>query len=515
MNRRKFVQTISLASLGAPFMMRGMGMEAITKKLFDVPKIVGDRVLIMIRMNGGNDGLNTLIPLDGYDNLAIQRQNILIPQGSLLNIAATNALHPALTGFRDLFNDGKLGVVQNVGYPDQNRSHFRSMDIWTSGSLSQNETRGWLGRMLDAEYPNFPTDYPNEENPDPFAISMGYEVSTTCQGLRANFSHSVNNPFEVVNLPNTTTVNDGTYYGSQMEYLQMIISQTNLYGTQIRDAANAGNNLSTLYDLNNPLAKQLKNVARMISGGLQTKIYILNVDGFDTHDSQVQQGSPTLGTHANLLKRISDAVYAFQDDLRLLNLEHRVIGMTFSEFGRQVASNASIGTDHGDAAPLFLFGSCVSSGIYGSNPTIGNTVVNQEGLPMQVDFRDVYASILRDWFLIKETEVQTFFEHEVSYHNIVGACNVGVNETTLSTKELVLYPNPCIDSTTLKVEANNELIKVVLYDLSGREVAVLLDQFLDAGTHQIPIKMHCYAKGSYRVQVIRKTGMESLQLIKL
>jgi len=144
----------------------------------------------------------------------------------------------------------------------------------------------------------------------------------------------------------------------------------------------------------------------MISGGLQTKVYILNVNGFDTHDAQVDQNDFKEGVHANLLKRISDAVRAFQHDLQLLGLEQRVAGLTFSEFGRQIASNGSMGTDHGDAAPVLLFGACVSSGIVGANPQIPNQINNQAGLPMAIDFRDIYASILKDWFEVDMQVIQ-------------------------------------------------------------------------------------------------------------
>jgi uncharacterized protein (DUF1501 family) len=252
-------------------------------------------------MNGGNDGLSTVIPLDQYDNLVIQRSNVLIPENQLLNITPTNALHPSMTGMQGMFNDGKLSIIQNVGYPEQNRSHFRSMDIWTSGLIDNQASTGWLGRHMDQEYPNFPDNYPNATYPDPFAISMGYDVSATCQGLMANFCQSVANPADAFNLLETVQVNDGTYYGSHMEYLSMIIAMANEYGDQINAAYSAGNNLSTQYDSNNDLAMQLKDVARMISGGLKTKVYVVNVNGFDTHDSQVVDGSPELGVHANLL----------------------------------------------------------------------------------------------------------------------------------------------------------------------------------------------------------------------
>ena len=150
------------------------------------------------------------------------------------------------------------------------------------------------------------------------------------------------------------------------------------------------------------------------------KVYVLNINGFDTHDSQVSGTSTTQGAHADLIKRLSDAINAFQDDLSLLGLEDRVAGMTFSEFGRQIASNASLGTDHGDAAPLFLFGTCLDFSIIGPNPVIEDTIVSQLGIPMQIDFRDIYASILRDWFGVPSTEIQPLFEHTVNYYSLLG-----------------------------------------------------------------------------------------------
>ena len=354
MKRRDFVKNLSLASVGTPFLLNDLKFQTISKPLFPIQKSAEDKVLVIIRLGGGNDGLNTVIPLESYDNLANHRSNIIIPQNDLLSITNTLAFHPTMTGMQNMFNDGKLSIIQNVGYPEQNRSHFRSTDIWDKGLMEPSATTGWMGRNFDNSYPNFPEDYPNDSNPDPFAIKMGSEVSATCQGLMGNFSHSVSNPFDTFNLSETSALNDGSYYGSHMEYLSTIIGQTNAYGSQVNDAANNGSTLSNKYDDNNPLAVQLRYVAQMISGGLQTKVYILNINGFDTHDSQVSASDVKQGNHTDLLKTVSDAIEAFQDDLALLNLEQRVAGMTYSEFGRQIASNASLGTDHGDAAPLKL-----------------------------------------------------------------------------------------------------------------------------------------------------------------
>lgn len=515
MKRRSFVKNLSLSSISIPFIFKDLKFEAISKKLFDYTRAAEDRVLVIVRMNGGNDGLNTLIPLDQYANLTIQRANVLVPETSVIPLTTATGLHPSMTGMASMFNNGNLAVIQNVGYPEQNRSHFRSMDIWSYGSVDPVTNTGWIGRPFDSKYPNFPTDYPSPDYPDPFAISMGYEVSATCQGLLGNFSHTVNDPFQSVNVGNGSALNDGTYYGSHMEYLSTIIAQTNAYGQQVNGAANSGSSLSTLYDANNPLAVHLRYVAQMISGGLKTKVYIVNINGFDTHSAQVDQNDTTKGVHTDLVKSVSDAISAFQDDLNLLGLNQRVAGMTFSEFGRQVASNASFGTDHGDAAPLFLFGSCLSGTIIGPNPTISNVVSDQAGVPMQIDFRDVYASILRDWFEVDEAQVQTFFEHTVTFYPLLRACNLGISDLSKISFETIVYPNPCVNHATLKFLCKDEWVKADIYDLKGAKIKNLVDKQLDPKTHEIFFETTDLALGTYQIYLQKKSGNETIKFVKM
>jgi uncharacterized protein (DUF1501 family) len=515
MKRRSFVRNVSLASVAAPFVFKDIKFQAIAKKLFAHSKSAEDRVLVIIRLNGGNDGLNTVIPIDQYDNLMIQRANIIIPETSILPVTNEIGFHPVMSGMKNMFDNGKLSIIQNVGYPEQNRSHFRSMDIWSTGSMELAQTRGWLGRHFDNEYPNYPDAYPNATYPDPFAISMGYEVSSTCQGLMANFSHAVADPFDSVNLTGGTATNDGTYFGSHMEYISTLIAQTNAYGANINAAANAGNTMSSLYDTNNPIAVQLRFVAQMISGGLDTKVYILNINGFDTHDAQVLGTAPTTGTHADLIKTLSDAIHAFQDDLSLLGIEQRVAGMTFSEFGRQIASNASYGTDHGDAAPMFLFGSCISGGVIGSNPVIGDQIIGQAGVPMQYDFRDIYASILKDWFEVDPVDIQPLFEQTINYIDILGACNLGIDEQEKQDDSMLIYPNPVVSTAILKVETMSERVRVELTDLNGKSVLFVCDKNLDQGTHQIPLDLKDLKSGQYILQVTKKSGVKTKNLLKM
>jgi uncharacterized protein (DUF1501 family) len=515
MKRRKFIKNLSLASLSLPFISNGFGMQAVTKKLFGSSKNAEDRVLIIIRLNGGNDGLNMIIPLDQYDNLMIQRPNIILPQNQILSLTNSVGIHPIMTGMKTMFDQGKLTVVQNVGYPEQNRSHFRSSDIWASGSLDINQTSGWMGRYFESEQANFPEDYPNIDFPDPFAISMGSELSTTCQGLMGNFSHAVSDPFNAANLLETSVENDGTYYGSQIEYIATMLNQTNEYGNQISVASNSGNSLSTLYDPTNSIAVQLKYIAQMISGGLKTKVYILNINGFDTHDSQVLQTNTTQGEHADLLKKLSDAIAAFQNDLQLLGLEERVAGMTFSEFGRQVASNGSFGTDHGDAAPLFLFGKCVNSGIIGPNPQINNQIDGQSGVEMEIDFRDVYASILKDWFEVPVSSIQNLFEHNITFINVLSGCTLGLSEDESLDLKNIVFPNPTPSNCTLKITTLNERVSVYIYSITGQMIKEIGSKDLSEGTHLIPCETSDLPAGNYLIQVIKNSGALSLKLQKI
>jgi uncharacterized protein (DUF1501 family) len=515
MKRRQFIKNVALSSASLPFVSNGFGMQALSQKLFNFSTGAEDRVLVMIRLNGGNDGLNTVIPLDQYANLMMHRSEIIIPQNQILSVTPEVGFHPQMQGMKGLFDQGKLSVVQNVGYPEQNRSHFRSMDIWTSGSLDVSETRGWLGRYFDSYNPSYPTGYPNGTYPDPFAISMGSEVTATCQGIAANFSHAVSNPNNAVNLYQGGFVNDGSYYGEHVEFVGTIIEQTNSFGQVIHAAAQAGSSLSAMYDPTNNLATQLKYVAQMISGGLKTKVYVLSLGGFDTHDNQADATNLLAGTHRGLMKTVSDAIAAFQDDLQLLGLEQRVVGMTFSEFGRQIESNASLGTDHGDAAPLFLFGTCIQSGIIGPNPTIGSSLPDQAGIAMQIDFRDVYASILRDWFQVPTNEVQQLFAHQVQFYSLAGTCNVSLEEQALTNGSMLVYPNPTPSSVHVKVNLAEGRAMGELRDAHGATVKTYFDQNFSSGVHTIFCDMDGLASGTYFL-VIRnneKTLLE--QVVKM
>ncbi|MEZ4985152.1 MAG: DUF1501 domain-containing protein [Saprospiraceae bacterium] len=478
--------------LTAPLLLGGVPVSAINDKaLANLLNGDSDRVLVLIQLNGGNDGLGTIIPRDQYDGIAAVRANIMIPENQLLNITDTVALHPALTGLQAVHDAGQLNIVQSVGYPNQNRSHFRSLDIWhTASEADEFLNTGWLGRYLDSLFPGYPEGYPNEDCPDPLAMTIGSVVTETCQGISGNFSLAVVDPSNLSALaaPLNNELVAGCY-GDKLAYLATTIEQTNEYNDVIEAANNLGANLSTLYDEDNALATKLKTVAKLIAGGLRTKIYVVSLGGFDTHADQVVDGDTQTGEHAVLLKTLGDAIAAFQDDLQLLGLEERVVGMTYSEFGRRIRSNASLGTDHGTASPLIVFGSCVNPAVIGENPEISPDVDNQEGLPMQYDFRSVYGSILMDWFGTDEQTVRDLLYDGFQPLPILRDCAVNnTDEVVAASLALDAYPNPFQNQFTLALTTENEWIRVSLMDAIGHELRVITEQTFTTADIGYPLK---------------------------
>jgi uncharacterized protein (DUF1501 family) len=229
----------------------------------------------------------------------------------------------------------------------------------------------------------------------------------------------------VVDSGNTHIINNGftdvvpaTPGGKELSFIRQVAQQAQSYGKVLTAAAEKVKQQAPYPD-NNPLANQLKLVAKLIKSGMQTKVYFVSYDGFDTHAQQANAADTATGRHADLLKITGDAIKAFQDDLKFLAIDDRVTGMTFSEFGRRIASNDSLGTDHGAAAPLFVFGKKVKSGIIGDNPEIPDTVTNEDNLAMKIDFRAVYASLLKDWLTVPANDLTALLRKEYQHLPII------------------------------------------------------------------------------------------------
>jgi uncharacterized protein (DUF1501 family) len=495
MKRRNFLKTTIPATAVIPAILDGYSVKAfnsnspLMQALMD-PMIDTDHVLVIVQLNGGNDGLNMVIPISTYSDYYNARTNVAIAQNRILPLTnySQTGLHPAMTGLQALYNEGKLNIVQAVGYPAPNFSHFRATDIWMSGSSSTDVVNsGWAGRYLNTEYPNFPTGYPNNTMPDPLAIQIGSITSLTLQGPSVSMGMSITNPTSFYNLLNNVIdPAPNNPMGEELAYVRTVASQTNQYAQRIKTAANLVTTQNP-YPTNNSLADQLKIVARLVKGGLKTRIYMVNYGGFDTHSLQVNATDTTTGTHANLLKNVSDAIKAFVDDCQYLGVQDRVIGMTFSEFGRRIKSNASGGTDHGAAAPLFLFGKPVIPGVTGINPTIPKTVTVNDNIPFQYDFRSIYASILERWFCVSTSTLQTImFENFQSLAICNGAaCGItDIDDPNQDAGEELIsnYPNPFTTRTTIKFTTNGGHTLVQVIDMLGRVISTPVDKEYIAGT---------------------------------
>jgi len=427
MKRRDFLTSAS--ALIAPMVLDGFRIKsfaqesALVRSLAKAGGLNTDRILVLIYLAGGNDGLNTVIPLEFYSEYYGLRSNIAIPESSVLKLSGNpqTGLHPSMVGMRALYDEGKLAIVNSVSYPNPDQSHYRSTDIWMTGVDSNKyATSGWAGRYLGDRFAGYPTGYPNAEMEDPLAIQIGQISTTTLLGGAQSMGVTIQDPnafYQLIGEGNAAFDSQVPCCdaGELLSYVRQKQLLATGYASEIKIAADAGRNLATYPDASqkNELADQLKIVARLIHGGLKSKVYYVELGGFDTHAAQVGT-TTTEGVHAQLLKKLSDAISAFQNDLKLQGTEDKVLGMTFSDFGRRATSNASKGTDHGIGAPMFVFGTGIKRQLVGTNPNLVSGLlpvtptpgVSNRDIKMQIDFRRVYSDVLRDWFGINEAKGQ-------------------------------------------------------------------------------------------------------------
>lgn len=367
-----------------------------------------DPILVVVQLAGGNDGLNTVIPthMDPYYQY---RRALALKKKDVLPLKSGFGLHPAATGLKELFDDGMMSIIHGVGYPNPNRSHFTSMDIWHSADPNLRAHTGWLGRYFDSQCKGSdPTPAPIEgialmdEAPpalqgEKFApMAFRDANSLTWRGPRGDkaaqelFRKLNGGPSEADTQGNTTR-----------SFLQRASLDAQLSAEEIRSAGwgnNGGRRRGRRRGRGGQLTQQLTAVHKMIAADMPTRVYYVSLGGFDTHSGQ-------LGAHQRLLSEFSNAVATFVRALQRDKLLDRVLVATFSEFGRRVQENASGGTDHGEAAPMFLFGSKLRAGLQGEHPDMRN--LRRGDLRFTTDFRKVYSAILRDWM-------------DVDYKKIVG-----------------------------------------------------------------------------------------------
>jgi uncharacterized protein (DUF1501 family) len=342
-----------------------------------------DRVLIVIQLEGGNDGINTVVPFkdEGYQK---HRQVLRLPQKQLLRINDQLALHPALGAAMKLLESKRLTIVQGVGYPNPNRSHDTSMAIWQTARFDPEEHNGhgWLGRALDTKAAP--------------SLFVGVSAVPTALRGRRSAASALSRLDELQLAPDAAAVRAMATPAGREDLASFVHrSFLDAYTTSDRLAEVAREGEGDGSYPQTGLARRLQMIARLLKTGLPARVYYTSQGGYDTHAGQ-------LPTHANLLSELGDAVKAFLDDLAAARLDERVAVLTFSEFGRQVRENASAGTDHGTAAPVFLAGARVQSGVVGTAPSLLDLVGNAPKMTM--DFRRVYAAVLESWLGLPSRE---------------------------------------------------------------------------------------------------------------
>ncbi|MCL9806215.1 DUF1501 domain-containing protein [Flavobacterium amniphilum] len=368
MNRRSFLSltgTLTGGALLLPDFLLAYGSQS--------NLVIGEQCLVFIQLNGGNDGLNTLVPIEDAAYF-YNRPKIALSKDEVIGKNKGMAFHPALKSFAQIQQNGHLTVIQNVGYPEPNRSHFRSQEIWQTASASNQYTNnGWLGRYLDFQCNEHnPTAGINIDNIDNLALK-GEEPNaiTVKDPNRFKVKQSDDDRIKLSDNP-------------QLDFVRKIAGSVTEGAEEIQKALS-----QSKQELSYPktgLSKNLEWIARLIKGNLNSKVYYTSLGGFDTHDNQ-------LAIHKNKLTELNDAVFSFYSDLKTANALQNVTIVIFSEFGRRVKDNGN-GTDHGTAAPMFIIGGNGTGKIIGNNPDLNN--LDSGDLRFETDFRSVYASLLQD-----------------------------------------------------------------------------------------------------------------------
>ena len=401
-SRRRFLSTgaASAAVISGSANIPSLLLEAAAAPAGDAAQ---DNVLIVLQLSGGNDGLNTVVPF-ADDIYGSNRFQTRLAKSAVHKINDYVGFHPAMKEMHRLYQDGGLSIVQGVGYENPNRSHFESMDIWhtaqTDVPTRQIRKLGWIGNYLDAtrgsENAQRQQDVPGVHlgsDVQPLALA-GLHVQVPSIGSFDEFQFDADAPPQVARLREHFIKTAASQHSDLVAHVREAARTALDSSRRVREAVasdkDAGDYPTT------DLGQKLHGIARLIKAGLATRIYYVTLDGFDTHSLQAE-------THASLLRELSGAVAALQDDLQGAGQSDRVLLMCFSEFGRRVKENASRGTDHGAAAPMFLAGGALRGGLVGDHPRMDD--LKDGDLKFHTDFRSIYATVLEKWLKVASAPI--------------------------------------------------------------------------------------------------------------
>ena len=484
-SRRDFLSVTGLLGAGG-YLLNKFPVRAFQPSPFMAALAGGsaDRILVLIRLDGGNDGLNTVVERGSayYYNL---RPTLGIPDNQLWALSAQYGMPLFTNALQPLWNDGMMKVIFNVGYEPPNYSHFRSSDIIaTASDPAVKDTTGWLGRFLDNEYAAFLEAPPTV----PPALHIGVQSNLVFQGDAANLALSVSSPQEFYQIAQTgqlynTAGLGNTPYDLERTFVRQTANAAFRYAETIQKAYAAGKNQAT-YQSGSYLAEQMAIVARLIKGNLGTRIFMVELTGFDTHVAQKN-------AHETLLNHLAMAVRSFYDDLAYGNsgLEKNVLGMTFSEFGRSIYENGSFGTDHGWGTHTLLFGGDIGNGFMGQYQDMSNPDPVGDP-PYSVDFRSVYSTVLQDW-LGNSPEMSTFVMGKSFpvMPGLVPAIPAAVGDNGKCAL-LGHHPDPAIPgSYEIKYSIlQNGPVRLQILDKAGNVLRTLVNEIVPKGSHTYRFK---------------------------
>ena len=499
-NRRSFIQALGLAGAGS-MMLAGTNVSATAPSPLSIALSgsENDNILVIIRLKGGNDGLNTVVPLYDYDTYSNLRPTIRHQENELLSLSPDFAIPNYMSALESVWGEGNMKIIHGVGYPDQNLSHFRSSDIWATADAINIEPTGWWGRYFEDLYPDYLINPPEA----PPAVQIGSIGNLIFEGSGSNYAFSVANPDQLANIAQTGGLHDvenlpECVYGDQLLFLRAQTNTTFTYAEVINDAYTSSSNEASY--IQGTLSDQLAIIARMIKGGLGTKVYMVSLDGFDTHADQVNK-------QRTLHEDLANSIKHFYEDLASTGHDDKVLGMTISEFGRRPYENGSNGTDHGAASPTFLFGAGLNgNGFVGAHPEINASAWdNNNNLVPSTDFRDVYASVLTDWFCLDPSIVNTILLND-NYQTL----NLGFNCQGLNTQNfanvshfshVATYRD---NRTFIEINMQNSAhVEVKLINILGQEMVTLCNEILTPGNHVIDIKARANTRLAYGQYIYR------------
>lgn len=481
-NRRSFLKALGIAS-GGSFMLANTTISAsqpseLSQAIADAET---DNILVIIRLKGGNDGLNTIVPIYDYDRYANLRPNIRHEENSLFRLSDDFGIPQSMFSLQSLWAEGSMKVIHGVGYEDQNLSHFKSSDIWASTELTGEEDSGFMGRYFEDLYPDFLANPPEI----PAAIQIGSIGNLMFDGQGVlNYAMTVANPGQLERIGKNGSLHglgdipDCTY-GDRLKYLRSMANNTFTYAGTISAAYNQASNSGAYLD--DSLGKQLDIIARMIKGNLGTRVYMVSIGGFDTHGNQIDR-------HDELMNSVAFNTKTFFEDLEQAGMHDKVLATTISEFGRRAAENGSKGTDHGQAAPMMMFGPALDdNGFYGEHPNL-NDLDRIGNLKYTFDFREIYAALMKEWLCVDASVVnktllgETFEDKSFGFACDGSSIDIGIDSDVSFFHDV----RPTIDGDIILSVKNNNTshVNVTLYDIMGARVKTLRNEIMYVESEQ-------------------------------